>query len=97
MRKALLAAACLAAGYALRREIAVAAIRTYQRALQPASGCWYDPVCSEYGIRVIRRFGLADGLVLFAIRVDSCTAENRRAFHASHSCTDCARRKHHDC
>jgi len=77
----------------LRRRLAIAAIRFYQRHLQPESGCWYDPYCSDYGIAAIEKYGVRQGIILLAERVQRCTAEKREAFHASHSCTGCSARK----
>jgi putative component of membrane protein insertase Oxa1/YidC/SpoIIIJ protein YidD len=80
-----------------RRRLAVAGIRFYQRHLQPAQGCWYEPYCSDYGITAIEKHGIRQGLILLAERIQRCTAEGRKEFHANHACTGCAARRHDPC
>lgn len=79
------------------RRLAVAAIRWYQRHLQPASGCWYDPVCSDYGIMAIQKYGVREGIIMLADRVQRCSREEREKFHANHACTGCSARRHDVC
>ncbi len=58
----------------LLREIAVAPVRLYQRAISPAlpQRCRYHPSCSQYAVTAIRRFGILRGLVLAAWRLVRC-------------------------
>ena len=56
------------------REVIVAPIRLYQRAISPAlpRTCKYHPTCSQYAFEAIRRFGILRGLVLAAWRLLRC-------------------------
>ncbi|MDP8943361.1 MAG: membrane protein insertion efficiency factor YidD [Actinomycetota bacterium] len=56
------------------REIVVAPIRLYQRAISPAFPfrCKYYPSCSEYAIRAVRSYGILRGLTLAAWRLLRC-------------------------
>ena len=58
----------------LLREIAVAPVRLYQRAISPAlpQTCRYHPSCSQYAVTAVRRFGILRGLVLAAWRLVRC-------------------------
>ncbi len=58
----------------LLREIAVAPVRLYQRAISPAlpQRCRYHPSCSQYAVTAVRRFGILRGLVLAAWRLVRC-------------------------
>lgn len=68
------------------RRAAIAAIRAYQRHLSPRKGygCAYRLVhggsgCSGVGLRVIRRYGLAAGLLLLRERTRRCSAAHHQA------------------
>lgn len=74
----------------LPRRLALAAIRGYQRWISPRKGfhCAYRvhtgcAGCSALGYRVIRRFGLWDGLPLLRERMARCGA-----VHALHAAPD---------
>ncbi len=56
------------------REIIVAPVRLYQRAISPAlpQRCRYHPSCSQYAVTAVRRFGILRGLVLAAWRLVRC-------------------------
>ena len=56
------------------REIAVAPLWLYQRAISPllVPRCRYAPSCSEYAIQAIREFGILRGLVLAGWRLLRC-------------------------
>ena len=56
------------------REIAVAPVRLYQRAISPAlpQTCRYHPSCSQYAVTAVRQFGILRGLVLAAWRLVRC-------------------------
>ena len=56
------------------RELAVAPISFYRRAISPGipSRCKYHPSCSAYAVEAVRRHGIVRGLVLAAWRVMRC-------------------------
>jgi uncharacterized protein len=56
------------------REIAVAPLRFYQRAISPGlpRRCKYHPSCSRYAVDAVRRYGILRGTVLAAWRVLRC-------------------------
>jgi putative membrane protein insertion efficiency factor len=58
----------------LLRAIAVAPIRLYQVAISPAlpRRCKYEPTCSRYAVRAVRRYGILRGSVLAAWRLLRC-------------------------
>jgi putative membrane protein insertion efficiency factor len=58
----------------LARRVAVLPIRLYQLVISPALGprCKYEPSCSRYAVRAIRRYGIARGLVLAGWRLLRC-------------------------
>ena len=58
----------------LPREIAVAPVRFYQRAISPAlpRRCKYHPSCSAYAVDAVRRYGILRGLVLAGWRLLRC-------------------------
>jgi putative membrane protein insertion efficiency factor len=58
----------------LTREIAVAPVRFYQRAISPAlpRRCKYHPTCSAYAVDAVRRYGILRGLVLAGWRLLRC-------------------------
>lgn len=58
----------------LPRELAVAPVRFYQRAISPAlpRRCKYHPTCSAYAVDAIRRYGILRGLVLAGWRLLRC-------------------------
>ena len=75
----------------VRRALAIAPIRLYQRLISPALGqrCKYYPSCSEYAVQAIRTFGILRGLVLAVWRLLRCNpfshggldpVENQRLF-----------------
>ena len=62
-------------------DSAIALIGTYQRYISPHKGfsCAYRassdrPSCSAFAQRVIRRFGLLEGLLLLRLRFAACSA-----------------------
>ena len=67
------------------KQLALAAIRLYQRHLSPHKGfcCAYrchtgHASCSQLGYRSIRRFGLGQGLLLLRQRMVKCGIAHRR-------------------
>jgi len=67
------------------KQLALAAIRLYQRHLSPYKGfcCAYrvhtgQASCSSLGYRAIRRFGLWPGLVILRQRLVKCGIAHRR-------------------
>jgi putative membrane protein insertion efficiency factor len=56
------------------RDIALAVLRVYQRAISPAlpRRCKYHPTCSEYAVQAIRRYGILRGTVLAGWRLLRC-------------------------
>jgi putative membrane protein insertion efficiency factor len=56
------------------RELAVAPVIFYQRAVSPLLGrrCRYEPSCSRYAVQAIREFGILRGLVLAGWRLLRC-------------------------
>lgn len=73
------------------RQLALLAIRLYQRHLSPLKGfcCAYRvhtsrAGCSALGARVIRRFGVLGGLVLLRQRLRRCSDVHRWAHPAWH-------------
>ena len=64
------------------REIAIAPIRLYQRAISPAlpRRCKYEPTCSAYAVQAIRRFGILRGLVLAVWRLLRCNPFSHGGF-----------------
>ena len=56
------------------RDIALAVLRVYQRAISPAlpRRCKYHPTCSEYAVHAIRRYGVLRGTVLAGWRLLRC-------------------------
>lgn len=61
------------------RNILIAPIRFYQRAISPMFGrrCKYHPTCSEYAVTAIREFGVVRGLVLATWRLLRCNPWSR--------------------
>ncbi|MES2944841.1 MAG: membrane protein insertion efficiency factor YidD [Pseudomonadota bacterium] len=66
-------------------KLALLAISAYQRYLSPYKGfcCAYRfhtgcASCSQLGFRVIRRFGLWQGLALLRLRLQRCAVAHRR-------------------
>ena len=64
------------------REIVVAPIRLYQRAISPALPlrCKYHPTCSQYAIEAVRSRGILRGLALAAWRLLRCNPLSRGGF-----------------
>ena len=58
----------------LARELGVAPVRFYQRAISPAlpRRCKYHPTCSAYAVDAIRQYGILRGLVLAGWRLLRC-------------------------
>jgi hypothetical protein len=53
------------------REVAVAPLLAYQRAVSPLLGdrCRFEPSCSRYAVQAIREYGILRGFVLAAWRL----------------------------
>jgi uncharacterized protein len=64
------------------RRVAVAPIIAYQRVISPAlpRRCKYEPTCSAYAVRAIRRYGILRGLVLAAWRLLRCNPFSHGGF-----------------
>jgi uncharacterized protein len=58
----------------MARELALAPIVVYQRAISPAipRRCKYEPTCSRYAVDAIRQYGILKGLVLAGWRLLRC-------------------------
>jgi len=56
------------------RWVLVGFVRVYQRAISPMLGphCRFEPTCSEYLIRALRKCGLIKGLALGVWRILRC-------------------------
>ncbi len=56
------------------RGVIVAAIRGYQVLISPwlPASCRYQPTCSEYAVRAVRRFGAVRGSWMAARRLSRC-------------------------
>ena len=56
------------------RQLAVAPIRFYRRAISPGlpRRCKYHPSCSAYAVEAVRRYGVLRGGVLAAWRLMRC-------------------------
>lgn len=56
------------------RVVAMAPILLYSRVISPAlpRRCKYEPTCSAYALRAMRRYGVARGLVLAGWRLLRC-------------------------
>ncbi len=69
-------------GRDLVRSIAVFPIVAYQRLLAPAlpRRCRYEPTCSHYAVRAIRRYGILRGLVLAGWRLLRCNPWSRGGY-----------------
>jgi hypothetical protein len=59
---------------ALAQAIVLAPIVAYQRVISPLlpRRCRYEPTCSHYAVRAIRRYGILRGVVLAGWRVLRC-------------------------
>lgn len=77
------------------RWAALAAIRFYRSHMSARYNrqCMYRPTCSTYALKVVELHGFREGVVLIAERLLRCNVEERRKFHADHSCSGCDRRK----
>jgi len=55
-------------------DLAVAAIRLYQRYLSPFTGasCRFYPTCSDYSIQALQKYGFLRGCVKTIIRLFKC-------------------------
>jgi uncharacterized protein len=61
---------------------ALALIAAYQRWISPSMPrrCRYEPTCSDYAVRAIRRFGLARGILLACWRLIRCNPFSHGGF-----------------
>jgi putative membrane protein insertion efficiency factor len=61
---------------------ALALIAAYQRWISPSMPrrCRYEPTCSDYAVRAIRRFGLARGVLLACWRLIRCNPFSHGGF-----------------
>jgi putative membrane protein insertion efficiency factor len=89
------AVAVMAAHRGGARWATLAAIRFYRAHLSVGYSrqCMYRPTCSTYALKVVELHGFREGVVLIAERLLRCNVEERRKFHADHSCSGCDRRK----
>jgi uncharacterized protein len=60
----------------------LALIRAYQRWITPAMPrrCRYEPTCSDYTVRAIRRFGALRGILLASWRLLRCNPFSHGGF-----------------
>lgn len=59
---------------ALCEQLSIYAIRCYQLMISPLlpPTCRYHPSCSSYGLKAIKRWGLARGTLLAVVRLLRC-------------------------
>ena len=64
------------------RQVALAAIRFYQRAASPVlpPSCRFQPSCSHYGFEAIERYGLLKGSWLTLRRLARCHPFHRGGY-----------------
>ena len=64
------------------RQLAVIAIKVYQKAISPflPPSCRFYPSCSEYAYEAIERHGLVKGFALTAMRISRCHPWNAGGF-----------------
>lgn len=64
------------------RQLAVIAIKVYQKAISPLlpPSCRFYPSCSEYAYEAIERHGLVKGFALTAMRISRCHPWNAGGF-----------------
>ncbi|MDR3165837.1 MAG: membrane protein insertion efficiency factor YidD [Synergistaceae bacterium] len=58
----------------LPRNIAIAAIKAYQKFLSPMLGphCRFHPTCSQYALEAFQKYGFLKGMILSVRRLAKC-------------------------
>jgi uncharacterized protein len=64
------------------KRVALAALAAYRRWISPAMPrrCRYEPTCSDYATRAIRRFGAPRGVLLASWRLLRCNPFSHGGF-----------------
>ncbi len=64
------------------RNVAVAAIELYQRAVSPMlpNSCRFYPSCSEYTVLAIRKYGVVRGIYMGSWRIMRCNPFSKGGF-----------------